>query len=168
MKNGKSDLTPKQEAFCLAYLETGNASEAYRRAYDAENMKAETIHKRASELLADGGITGRLKESRKAVADRVEVDRAWVLERLIENSERAMTAEPVRDNKGKPTGEYTYQGNVANRALELVGKEIGMFVDRKEIGEPGDFVVGARDLKPEEWYEEYGVGSSEGSPKRPN
>ena len=25
-------LTPKQEAFCLAYIETGNASEAYRRA----------------------------------------------------------------------------------------------------------------------------------------
>ncbi|WP_311514794.1 LEM-3-like GIY-YIG domain-containing protein [Oligella urethralis] len=24
-------LTPKQEAFCLAYIETGNASEAYRR-----------------------------------------------------------------------------------------------------------------------------------------
>ena len=31
-------LTPKQEAFVLAYIETGNASEAYRRAYNAENM----------------------------------------------------------------------------------------------------------------------------------
>ena len=29
-------LTPKQEAFILAYLETGNASEAYRRAYNDE------------------------------------------------------------------------------------------------------------------------------------
>ena len=35
-------LTPKQEAFCLAYMETGNASEAYRRAYDADNMKPAT------------------------------------------------------------------------------------------------------------------------------
>jgi phage terminase small subunit len=26
-------LTPKQEAFAQAYIETGNASEAYRRAY---------------------------------------------------------------------------------------------------------------------------------------
>jgi len=26
-------LTPKQEAFALAYVETGNASEAYHRAY---------------------------------------------------------------------------------------------------------------------------------------
>lgn len=29
----KGWLTPKQEAFCLAYLETGNASEAYRHVY---------------------------------------------------------------------------------------------------------------------------------------
>ena len=34
------DLTPKQEAFCLAFLETGNAAQAYRRAYDvAEDAK---------------------------------------------------------------------------------------------------------------------------------
>ncbi|SQE31532.1 Terminase small subunit [Mannheimia haemolytica] len=29
-----TELTPKQEAFCLAYIETGNASEAYRQAYE--------------------------------------------------------------------------------------------------------------------------------------
>jgi hypothetical protein len=28
---------------------------------------------------------------------------------------------------------------LANKALELLGKEIGMFIDRKEIGEPGEF-----------------------------
>ena len=38
-----------------------------------------------------------------------------------------------------PTGEYRYEGSVANRALELLGKEQGMFVDRKEIGKPGAF-----------------------------
>ena len=33
-KDGKRyRLTPKQEAFCRAYVETGNASEAYRQAY---------------------------------------------------------------------------------------------------------------------------------------
>jgi len=35
--------TQKQENFCLAYIECGNASEAYRRAYDAEYMKPETV-----------------------------------------------------------------------------------------------------------------------------
>ena len=30
-----NELTQKQENFCLAYIETGNASEAYRKAYNA-------------------------------------------------------------------------------------------------------------------------------------
>jgi len=30
------------------------------------------------------------------------------------------------------TVEYTYQGSVANRALEFLGKEIGMFTERRE------------------------------------
>lgn len=63
------DLTPKQEAFCIAYIETGNASEAYRKAYDAENMKPETVTKRASELLANGDIAGRCAELRAGLVE---------------------------------------------------------------------------------------------------
>ena len=63
-------MTPKQEAFCLAYVETGNASEAYRRAYDASNMKPGTVNKRASELLADGEVTGRVDELKAAAVER--------------------------------------------------------------------------------------------------
>lgn len=63
-------MTPKQEAFCLAYVETGNASEAYRRAYDAENMKPGTVNKRASELLADGEVTGRVDQLKAAAVER--------------------------------------------------------------------------------------------------
>lgn len=33
-----ASLTIKQEAFCQAYIETGNASEAYRTAYAADKM----------------------------------------------------------------------------------------------------------------------------------
>ena len=50
-----------------------------------------------------------------------------------------MQAQAVLDAKGNPTGEYTYNGSVANRALELLGKEQGMFVERKEVGGPGAF-----------------------------
>jgi hypothetical protein len=38
----------------------------------------------------------------------------------------------VRDRDGNATGEYSYSGSVANRALELLGKELGMFVDRNQ------------------------------------
>ena len=58
-------LTPKQEAFCLAYLETGNASEAYRRAYDAENMKPESINRKAKDVIDNVKIAARVAELRK-------------------------------------------------------------------------------------------------------
>lgn len=56
-------LTPKQEAFCLAYLETGNGAEAYRRAYDVKAAaQHQTIYSAASELLRNPKITHRLEE----------------------------------------------------------------------------------------------------------
>ena len=51
-----------QEKFCQAYVETSNASEAYRRAYDTENMKPATVKKRASEMLAKGVIAGTISD----------------------------------------------------------------------------------------------------------
>ena len=44
-------LTPKQEGFCRSYIETGNASEAYRINYSAENMSQDTIKVKASLML---------------------------------------------------------------------------------------------------------------------
>jgi len=71
-------LTPKQEAFALKYVECGNASEAYRHAYDAENSKPETIWVRASEVLSNSKVAVRVMELQaqhverhKATADRV-------------------------------------------------------------------------------------------------
>jgi len=133
------NLTPKQEAFCLAYLETGNASEAYRRAYDAANMKPEVISVKACELLKNGKVSVRIEELQSEVSERAIVSKEWVITKLVENIERAMQNTPVLDHEGSPTGEYRYEGSVANRALELVGKELRMFVDRKEVGQPGEF-----------------------------
>lgn len=66
-------LTPKKKVFSFAYVETGNASEAYRRAYNAKNMKPETVNKRASELLNDGYITGMIEGLQAAHRDRHDV-----------------------------------------------------------------------------------------------
>lgn len=82
-------MTPKQETFCLAYVETGNASEAYRRAYDAESMKSETVTKRASELLASGDITGRVAELKAAHVERHNVTVDDIRKMLLEDREFA-------------------------------------------------------------------------------
>ena len=66
--------------------------------------------------------------------ERVELSQEWVIDWLMEIVERSMASESVGwDAKGKETGVYSFQGTVANRALELLGKHIGMFVDRKEF-----------------------------------
>ena len=41
---------------------------------------------------------------------------------------------------GQPTGVFTYQGQVANRALELLGKHLGMWSD-KPAAAPGEAEV---------------------------
>lgn len=55
-------LTPKQESFAQKYIELGNASEAYRQAYDWKNMKPESVHRKAKELLDNGKVAARIKE----------------------------------------------------------------------------------------------------------
>ena len=86
-------LTPKQENFCLAYLETGNASEAYRRAYDAENMKPDSVNVNASKLLADAKVALRLEELREPIMQRHNVTVDSLLAELEEARRLAIDTE---------------------------------------------------------------------------
>jgi hypothetical protein len=61
------------------------------------------------------------------------VSKTWILVMLKENVERAMAIKPVLDKDGKETGTYDWNGHVANKGLELLGREIGMFVERHEL-----------------------------------
>lgn len=63
-------LTIKQEAFCQAYIETGNASEAYRRAYKVGTQKTETINRTAFELTQHPKIYARMAELKAEHAKR--------------------------------------------------------------------------------------------------
>lgn len=69
----KIKLTPKQEKFCLVYIETGNASEAYRQSYNTAKMKPETVNRTAKQLLDNRKIAARLDELREEHAKRHEI-----------------------------------------------------------------------------------------------
>ena len=77
-------LTPKQEAFALAYVETGNASEAYRRAYNAGNMKPEVIANKASALLKRGDVRVRVEMAQAKAVERHETTVDDILRELEE------------------------------------------------------------------------------------
>ena len=55
-------LTPKQHKFCLKYVESGNASRAYREVYDCSGSKPSTVSRKAKELLDNGKITATINE----------------------------------------------------------------------------------------------------------
>lgn len=73
------------------------------------------------------------KEITERACEKAAVDREWVLKRLMKVADRCMQEEPVLDRAGEKTGEYKFDSAGANRALELIGKEMGMFVERKQI-----------------------------------
>ena len=106
-------LTIKQENFCLAYLETGNASEAYRQSYDTSKMNEASVNRKAKDMIDNGKITARLEQLRKPVIEAAQITLAShlsALERLRDKAEEegkysaAVTAEMAR---GKASGLYT-------------------------------------------------------------
>lgn len=85
-------LTIKQERFCMVYIETGNASEAYRQAYNAEKMKEATINNKAYALLKNGEITARLDELRKEHSQRHNITVDDLIKELEETKNVALSA----------------------------------------------------------------------------
>ena len=125
-------LTIKQETFCQKYLETGNASEAYRQAYDTGNMKPETVGKRAAEMFAHGGITGRIAELQERVSKTHNVTVASLIAELEEarqvgkNKEQAAAMVSATLGKAKLAGldgeASSGSNDMANVLHDLIAK----------------------------------------------
>ena len=128
-------LTAKQQRFVDEYLVDFNGTQAAIRAGYSEK----TAHAIAWENLRKPEISAALKVSFESISKRVEITQEYVLTRLRENAERALQNQPVLNKEGKETGEYRYEGSVANRALELLGKHLGLFPDKFEhTGKDGE------------------------------
>jgi hypothetical protein len=119
-------LTPKQEAFALAYVETGNASEAYRRAYNAGNMKPEVIANKASALLKRGDVRVRVEMAQAKAVERHETTVDDILRELEEaralaaGGEKPQPAAMVAASMGKAK----LLGMLTDKT-ELTGKDGG-------------------------------------------
>lgn len=117
-------LTQKQENFCLAYIESGNASEAYRSAYKAERMKSATINRKAAELMDNGKITARLEQLRAPVRERAQITLESHLERLnhlslmAEQAEQYSAAIKAEESRGKVAGLYVEKIDHSYRVID--------------------------------------------------
>lgn len=118
-----SDLTVKQENFCLKYIETGNASEAYRLSYDAKKMKEATVNRTAKEMLDNPKIAARLKELRIPIIERHNI----TIESILKELEQARVIALTADDNGKA------QPSAAVSASMGKAKLAGLLVDKSEI-----------------------------------
>lgn len=119
-------LTPKQEAFCLAYMETGNASEAYRGAYSAGGMSPASVNREAKALTDNPKIAARLEELRAPVLEAAQMTLEGHLSDLLALREAA-----------KADGKYS-----AAVAAEVArGKVSGFYVERVAGADGGPLVV---------------------------
>lgn len=116
-------LTPKQEKFVKAIvLEGMNYSDAYRSAYDTKRMTDKSVNEKASILKDDVKIRARIKEL------AAEID-----------SQKIMSA-TKRAEKLSSFAEAD-DPNVAMKAIDLLNKMTGEYVQRVEADVKGDVTI---------------------------
>lgn len=125
------NLTKKQQLFVQEYLKDLNATDAYKRAgYAVKDDNVAAVC--ANKLLRNAKVKEQIDKAMEERAKRNQLSADWVLRKLKENTERCMQLEPVINKDGSFDGVYKWEPAAANRSLELIGKHIGMFVDRVE------------------------------------
>lgn len=133
-------LTDKQTAFVREYLVDLNATQAAIRAGYSER----TASRIGPQLLGKTCVREAIEKAQAKRARRVEVTQDYVLSNLVEVVERTMQRAPVLDRKGEQVTDeegravWTFDAKGANRALELLGKHLGIFTDkiRAEVSGP--------------------------------
>lgn len=139
-------LTPKQEAFCLAYLETGNASEAYRRCYDVSKTKPESVNRLAKTMLDNVKIASRIAELRQPAVDAALITLESHLRRLDELSRGA---------------QLEGQFSAAIQAEVARGKAAGLYTEKVEMGGLTQVVrLPSKAASAEEWVARHSLGAT--------
>jgi phage terminase small subunit len=129
-------LTPKQQRFCEEYIVDLNATQAAIRA----GYSKKTAGSQGHDLLKKPAIQELVGKMRADQSEATGITAKSVLERLNAVANRCMDAEPVYSKSGQPLVVVTEDGDVApvwsfqasgaNRALELLGKNLGLFGDK--------------------------------------
>ena len=110
-------MTPKQADFVRLYFELGNASEAYKQAYNSTG-KPNTLHRKANELLKHPIIKSEIEAMQEQARERNQVTIDNVVDELEEARQLAKQS-----------------GNAAAMVSATLGKAkvLGLVVDKQEL-----------------------------------
>ncbi|MGX2974477.1 terminase small subunit [Ursidibacter arcticus] len=137
---GVGKLTDKQQRFVEEYLIDLNATQAAIRA----GYSAETARQIGAENLSKPVIQDAIQEAQNKRSERVQISQDDVLRDLMELRDMCMgrksviVTDTVKNNQeGKVIAVdnpiYAFESAGANKALELIGKHLGMFSQRVEL-----------------------------------
>ena len=123
-----AELSPKEERFCQEYvLDYNGTKAAIRTGYKKSNAASQ-----ATRLLKKAEVSARVRELQREMAERLALSQDFVVTQLIETYNQCKEATPVMrynydTGEMEETGMYQFDGKNALKALELLGKHLGMF-----------------------------------------
>jgi phage terminase small subunit len=126
--------TPKEQKFAELYVTLGNASEAYRQAYNVTTTNLDTIKAKASKLLAKDNISTTIEKLKGELSETHGIDRAFILQGYLQIiSDADYTFQLGADNtltKEDKQAFYRIMNQTKNtdkiRALEAISKMMGL------------------------------------------
>lgn len=123
-------VTEQQEKFAQAFVETGNASESYRRSYNTSRMNENSISRKAHDVLHNVKVTARIDALRQSHTKRHGITVDTLLEKLNKVYDVAMdTGEGARPAQAAAaTGAVMAQAKLLGldkQLIELSG-EVGI------------------------------------------
>lgn len=130
----KRRFTDKMEAFCLVYMETNNASEAYRRSYNVTNMAEKTAARESWIVLQKPQVQARLAELREVVMDRHNITVDTLLAELEEARKAALSAETPQTSAAVSAtmGKAKLLG-LDKKIVEITGKNGGAIETKSQV-----------------------------------
>lgn len=140
-------LTPKQEKFCQCIVKGMNYSDAYREAYNCENMKMATINRMAFDVFNNHKVTARIKELKQTIEEKLVYSALDSFKKLTEIQERALSAKKYSVSNGEPISFDDPDFSSAIKAEELKGKLAQLYIEKKEIGFSGDMKERADEIR---------------------
>jgi phage terminase small subunit len=133
-------LTAKQQRFVEEYMIDFNATQAAIRAGYSKKRASEISY----QLLQKTTVQNEIKKLRDKLTEKSEVDAQWVLDNFIELSQRCMQKVEVMekiDGVWVGTGEWKFDSSGANKALENIGKILGVYIDKSEVTNKGEIKI---------------------------
>lgn len=124
MENKLPRLKYKQQKFIMRYIQNGgNASEAYRYAYDCTNMSDKAINVEASKMLKNPNVTLWIEYYQGNVQDFINEEIMYSTNDAFQELEELQ--------KKSMNSSKTY--NIAMKAIENKCKLKGLFTDKVEV-----------------------------------